>query len=309
MFCLANNEIDVVLLDIKMKKLDGINALEMVKSSYPFVEVIMITAFASVDNVQKSMRLGAADFVCKPFDKDELHKTISKAIARRNERIAEHSEKARVEEEAFCLRHQINKARSKVYEALEHSFSAILMIINSKDKYSLGHSARVTDLASEIAQEMGIKGIELEWLRCASTLHDVGKIQLPDEILMNCKEIFSAREFEELRKHSQLSADMLKNMPSMNKIVPIVLHHHEWYNGTGYPHKLKGSDIPLGARILSVADAIDSMFNASYKPKLTEDQIKAELIANAGSQFDPLIIDAVLNADIKLTARKDLIKP
>jgi putative nucleotidyltransferase with HDIG domain len=183
------------------------------------------------------------------------------------------------------------------------------MIINSKDKYTLGHSARVSAIAAEIAKEMGIKGLELEWLRCASTLHDVGKISLPDEILMNHEEIFSAQEFDEIRKHSELSADMLKNMPSMTKIIPVVLHHHEWYNGSGYPHNLKGEEIPLGARILSVADAVDSMLNAPYKRLLTDDQIKAELTANAGSQFDPLIIDAALNVDLNLSARGDLIKP
>jgi putative nucleotidyltransferase with HDIG domain len=305
MFCLANNTIDVVLLDIKMKKIDGISALGMIKSSYPLVEVIMITAFASVDKVQRSMRLGAADFICKPFDKDELRETIAKAIRRRDERIAEHSEKARIEEEAFCLRHQINKARSKVYEALEHSFSAILMIINSKDKYTLGHSARVSAIATDIAGEMGINGIGLEWLRCASTLHDIGKILLPDEILMNRKEIFSAQELTEIQKHSQLSAEILNNMPSMTKIVPIVLHHHEWYNGSGYPHKLTGDEIPLGARILSVADTVDSMLNARYKRLLTVDQIKDELIAHAGSQFDPAIIDAALNMNINFSARRN----
>lgn len=309
MFCLADNEIDIVLLDIMMKKIDGINALEMIKSSYPLVEVIMITAFASVENVQRSIRLGACDFVCKPFDKDELHETIVKAIRRRDERISEHREKTRIEEEAFCLRHQINKARSKVYEALEHSFSAILMIINSKDRYTLGHSTRVSAIASDIAHEMGIKGLELEWLKCASTLHDVGKILLPDEILMNREEIFSTQEFDEMRKHSQLSADMIKNMPSMKKIIPIVLHHHEWYDGSGYPHKLKGEDIPLGARILSVADAVDSMLNAQYKMLLTYEQIKNELIANAGSQFDPLIVEAALNVDLNLSAQGDLIRP
>jgi putative nucleotidyltransferase with HDIG domain len=305
MFCLANNTIDVVLLDIKMKKIDGISALGMIKSSYPLVEVIMITAFASVDKVQRSMRLGAADFICKPFDKDELRETIAKAIRRRDERIAEHSEKARIEEEAFCLRHQINKARSKVYEALEHSFSAILMIINSKDKYTLGHSARASAIATDIAGEMGINGIGLEWLRCASTLHDIGKILLPDEILMNRKEIFSAQELTEIQKHSQLSAEILNNMPSMTKIVPIVLHHHEWYNGSGYPHKLTGDEIPLGARILSVADTVDSMLNARYKRLLTVDQIKDELIAHAGSQFDPAIIDAALNMNINFSARRN----
>jgi putative nucleotidyltransferase with HDIG domain len=251
------------------------------------------------------MRLGAADFICKPFDKDELRETIAKAIRRRDERIAEHSEKARIEEEAFCLRHQINKARSKVYEALEHSFSAILMIINSKDKYTLGHSARVSAIATDIAGEMGINGIGLEWLRCASTLHDIGKILLPDEILMNRKEIFSAQELTEIQKHSQLSAEILNNMPSMTKIVPIVLHHHEWYNGSGYPHKLTGDEIPLGARILSVADTVDSMLNARYKRLLTVDQIKDELIAHAGSQFDPAIIDAALNMNINFSARRN----
>jgi len=304
MFCLAHNDIDVVLMDIRMKEIDGINALAMIKSSYPLVEVIMITAYACVETVQRSLRLGAADFVCKPFDKDELCETIEKALRRREERITEQKEKALIEEEAYCLRHQINKARSKVYEALEHSFSAMLMIINSKDRYTLEHSARVSILTMNIAKEIGIKGLELEWLRCASNLHDVGKILLPDEILLNNGMIFSEKESNEIRRHSQLSADMLQHIPSMTKIIPTVLCHHEWYNGLGYPHKLKGDEIPIGAQILSVADAIDSMLNARYKSPLTWDQVKAELDANAGSQFNPLIIDVAVNMDVALSSKE-----
>jgi putative nucleotidyltransferase with HDIG domain len=178
------------------------------------------------------------------------------------------------------------------------------MIINSKDRYTLEHSARVSILTTNIAKEIGIKGLELEWLRCASNLHDVGKILLPDEILLNSGMIFSEKESNEIRRHSQLSADMLQHIPSMTKIIPVVLCHHEWYNGCGYPQKLRGEEIPIGAQILSVADAIDSMLNARYKRPLTWDQVKAELDANAGSQFNPLIIEVAMNMDVALSGKE-----
>ena len=301
LYC-SDHEIRVILLDIKMPGKNGLDAIKEFKAAKPYSEIIMMTAFASVYSIQRALRLGAADYVMKPFDVAELKEVVEKAMKRSDENHAQRHEQYELLEESIYLRNQIKKAERKAYQVLESSITSMLLSINSKDNYTWQHSKRVTEISTLIAQSMGFDEDMINWLRCAALVHDIGKIMIPMNIL-NSKKL-SADDVVSIRRHVEFGAEVLGDIHIFEKIIPFVRHHHERYDGTGYPDRLKGDSIPLESRIIAVADAIDAMIHSPYKKALSPAEVENELKMKKGSQFDPSIVDVVIadniinNADI-----------
>lgn len=179
-----------------------------------------------------------------------------------------------------------NQMRSAYME----STNALLKAVDAKDKYTLVHSENVSRFSVEIAHAMNIDKDQIEIIRYAALLHDIGKIGIDKEILVK-KGPLTSDEFEILKKHPMIGVSILKDIKFLEKEIPIIQHHHEWYNGSGYPQGLKGREIPFGALILSVADAYDAMnTDREYKSKLPKDKIINEFYTGSGIQFAPEII-------------------
>ncbi len=193
--------------------------------------------------------------------------------------------------------HGLNLWGGKTGTALE----ALEVLLNKSDTATGGHSLRVVRYAEAIAQELGIQGRKLEDIRLGALLHDIGKIAVPDSILQKPGSLTSD-EWVIMKTHPRLGADMISDFEPLQPAIPIVLHHHEWYNGTGYPDGLTGEEIPLGARIFAIADAFDAM--TSVRPYSSAMDIQSairELKAGSGTQFCPVCLRAFLNlADKKL---------
>jgi putative nucleotidyltransferase with HDIG domain len=182
---------------------------------------------------------------------------------------------------------EINRLNEGLLETLAE-------VIDLRDPNVLGHSKRVTAYAVALAEKMGLNGKQVRLIHKASLLHDIGKLGIPNEILMKPGSLTSA-EYETIKKHANLGGNLVKNSPSLMALVPIIRHHHEFYNGNGYPEKLVGNQIPIEARIVSVADALEAMTSdRPYRKRFTKAQVIEELRLFSGIQFDPLVVGAAI---------------
>lgn len=171
----------------------------------------------------------------------------------------------------------------------------LISALEAKDKYTSGHSKRVSDMAYELSKLMGLDGVNLEEIHMAAHVHDVGKIGIPDAIL-NKPGRLTNEEWLCIKKHSEIGYTILNSSEKLSDISKMVLHHHERWDGTGYPKGLKNTDIPLGSRIITICDSIDAMTSArSYTSPLSWDQCKSELERNKGTQFDPTLVDLLIS--------------
>ena len=188
----------------------------------------------------------------------------------------------------------------KLYESIKKDqisiIRALASTVDAKDHYTLGHSQKVSEFSVLISEELGLSEREIEIIKYAGLLHDIGKIAMPDDIIKKPSR-FNEQDFEIAKKHPVIGAKIIKEIESLAPMVPIVLYHHERFDGKGYPDGLKGEDIPLGARIVHVADAYDTMVSArAYRDMLPPELAISELRKNAGTQFDPKVVDAFITS-------------
>jgi putative nucleotidyltransferase with HDIG domain len=179
-------------------------------------------------------------------------------------------------------------------EDLEEAYISTIRVlaaaIDARDHYTLGHSTRVSDLAVKLARESGVGGQDLEEIEIACLFHDVGKIRVPDSILHKHGPL-SAKERAEMKKHAEYGSELLSKAPSLFKYIPAVRHHHEWYDGSGYPDGLAGDKIPKSAAIISLADAFDAMTSdRPYRTAMTREEALEKISASSGTQFDPELV-------------------
>lgn len=164
--------------------------------------------------------------------------------------------------------------------------------LEAKDLYTSGHSTRVGDMSFDLARAMGLKGSELENIHIAAHLHDIGKMGIPENIL-NKRGKLLPHEWAEIQRHPEIGYKILAKSKGLQKIAEIVLHHHERWDGSGYPHGLREDKIPLGSRIIGVTDAIDAITSVRpYRKAMSWEECWEELLANKGIQFDPVAVEA-----------------
>ncbi|MFP4465718.1 MAG: HD-GYP domain-containing protein [Candidatus Goldiibacteriota bacterium] len=187
----------------------------------------------------------------------------------------------------------------KLYENVKKDqaniIKALSTTVDAKDHFTSGHSQKVQEYAVHIAEELELPERDIESIKYAALLHDIGKIALPDDIIKKPSRL-TEKEFEIVRKHPVIGAKIIKEIETLAPMVPIILHHHERFDGKGYPDRLKGEEIPLGARIVHLVDAYDTMVSArAYRDMLPSELAISELRKNAGTQFDPAIVDAFIS--------------
>jgi len=293
-FFLSSQKIDIVLLDIRLRGTDGLTLLADIKYKFPYIEIIMITAYASLDTIRKAIRFGAYDYLIKPFDKDELMSVIINALARRESRVTTRNELDMLNESTLYLEHLIRNAKETLLSSSESTMTAMLLNIDSRDGYTWSHVHRVSKLSLLIAEKMGVSDEQRQWLKCSATLHDIGKLHIDADILEKESRL-TGHEYAVMKRHPEEGAKIISPLPFLNNAVPAIKHHHERYDGHGYPSGLKEKQIPFKARILAVADAVDSMMHSPLRQApCAVGMVETELLSNSGSQFDPEIVDIVV---------------
>jgi len=297
---LEQNLIDLVVLDIMMPGTNGIEALQEIKARYPDIEIILLTAYASLETAKSAIRFGAFDYLSKPFDKDDVVKVIERGLEKRRANRHLNLERKELWERARYLEEQINNARETLIESYEGTVNALILTIDAKDHYTFNHSEHVARLSVSISDALELPRISHEKLQQAAIMHDIGKIGVDERILRKNGRL-TPEEFMEIKKHPVIGAKIVQQVPFLEDVIPVILYHHERFDGKGYPEGIKGEEIPLTARIVMVADAIDAMMRARpYRGALPIEKVLSELKNNAGSQFDPTIVGIILNGEIPL---------
>ena len=201
--------------------------------------------------------------------------------------------------ESLASQVAIAMENAQLYEEIEESFvQTVLALANAmdaRDNYTRDHSQRISLLAVEVGRELGFNEQQLEELRWAALLHDIGKIGVPDDILLKPEKLTDT-EYEMIKQHPALGAKILEPVKKLTDVAPLVRGHQEWFNGKGYPDGLKGEEIPKGARILSVVDSYIAMTDERiYRSARSHEEAMRELVALKGVQFDPEVVDIFVN--------------
>lgn len=226
----------------------------------------------------------------------EYAKTPEELIQRADQALyrAKSLSKNRVELYSSVFEELLKTARGEE-KNLINSFQTLLQVINAKDRYTYGHSERVMEYSVKLAGEINLPDSDITLLRYAAFLHDIGKIEI-DRNLLNKADILNDREFNTIQQHCRWGSEIVKAVPLLDKTTSIILHHHENYNGSGYPHGLSGENIPLLARIIRVADSYDAMTsNRPYRKAMSNDEALEEIKRCSGTMFDPKLVPHFLN--------------
>lgn len=275
---------DLILLDVKMPGMDGyetIRRLHSLETPASKIPVMFLTADESDGAEREGLTLGAMDFIRKPFVPEVLLlrvNNIIELVTLQKQLYFEVEQKARENKEQFL---QI--------------VSSLVATIETKDEYTKGHSRRVAQYSKMIAKRLGYSDARQDEMYMIGILHDVGKIGIKIDVL-NKKGALDKDEYEQIKTHAFKGASILNNIETNPRFALGAKHHHERYDGTGYPEGLKGDKIPEEARIIAVADAYDAMSSdRSYRDHLPQDEIRRELIEGKGTQFDPVYADIMLS--------------
>jgi putative nucleotidyltransferase with HDIG domain len=298
---MIENPVDLVVMDIKMPKMDGITALQEIKKKHPDTEVILLTAYASLETARDAIRFGAFDYLIKPFDKDDVLLVVEKGLKKRRNNTDLKLERDILLDRTSYLEEQVSNARSNIMTCYEGTVNALILTIDAKDHYTYNHSNRVAQLSTQLAKELSVPDKIIKEIENAASIHDIGKIGIEENILKKNGKL-TLDEYTEMKKHPAIGARIVQSVPFLEDAIPVILYHHERYDGGGYPEGLHGEQIPLSARIVMVADAVDAMMSARpYRDSLTINKVMNELSENAASQFDPDVTDIILKGKVSLT--------
>ena len=262
---------DLILSDVMMPVMDGYAFHDVVKNTKDWAAIpfILVSAQGREQDVRRAVRSGVDLYITKPFNREQLLEAVESRL-RRNEEILQ----------------------SRPGSVLNEIIQTIGTIVEIRDPYTAGHQRRVSIISERIAKVLGLQEDEVEGIRLAALVHDVGKISIPADILNKPGEI-SPIEFELIKCHSRSGYDILKNIRFHQPVANIVLQHHERMNGSGYPDGIAGEEILIGARIIGVADVVESMTShRPYRPALSLDDALQEIDGKKGVLYDPLVVEA-----------------
>jgi putative nucleotidyltransferase with HDIG domain len=286
---------DLVLSDILMPGIDGLTLLDRIGADHPGMPVVMLSAISDFTVVTSAFRRGAIDYLLKPFEPAELESTVVWAI-----------EHGRLRKQNTTYRHNLESIVSSrtgrlrsTMQDLERSYDITLEAMGDaldlRDEETEGHSRRVTAYTIALAQAMGLESDDLRAIARGAFLHDIGKIAIPDSILLKPGKL-SEEEIVIMKQHCERGYGIVRKIPFLREAAEIVYAHQERFDGTGYPRGLRGNEIPLGARIFAIADSLDAMTSdRPYRKGTTFAGAIKEIVQCAGKQFDPRIVEVFVS--------------
>jgi len=278
--------IDLIILESRLANKPDSRALPELKRSYPKAALVVTTDATDVNKVIDCLKSGVHDYLPESFGSEELNLCIDNAIKKKGL-------ESDLRQYQGIVTPTVKNPKNFIRKSTLHSFERLVTELEVKDRYMAGHSRRVSGMALELGQLLGLDSIQLEELRWGGLLHDVGMIAV-DTTISNKPGKLTNEEYRHLMLHAVLGPEMVKTVAN-DVILSIVRHHHDHYDGKGFEQELAGNDIPLGARIVAIADAFDAMTNERpYRNALSIEKTLAELQRSKGSQFDPSFVDVFL---------------
>lgn len=268
-------DIAVLIADQRMPSMTGVSLLHIARERWPQVVRILLTAHTDVDVVVRAVNeCQVYRYLSKPWAREELQRTIEQAIER------------------FHMKREYGLLVDKHKALLWQTVASLVTALEAKDAYTCGHSHRIMELAVAMADEIGVVEEQRDSVRLGSLLHDIGKIGVPLSILHK-RDKLSVEELSVCRRHPEAGAHILRNIGGLEGVALAVLHHHEYFDGRGYPSGLAGEEIPLASRILSITDTYDAITSdRPYRRGSTHDFAVAEIRRCSGTQFDPAAVEA-----------------
>jgi putative nucleotidyltransferase with HDIG domain len=286
---------DLVLSDMIMPEMDGIQLLDWLRGYDPEIPVIMVTAIHDISTALQAIRRGAYDYILKPFEKDQLFHAVGRAWQHRQLVTENKNYQLNLQQEVERKTAELTNALDLLTQSYDDTLEALGSALDLKDAETEGHSQRVTAYTISIAKNVPVPLPYLLVLARAAFLHDIGKMAIPDKILRKPGPLDDA-EKKTMRDHCEIGYKMLTRIPFLRDAAEIVLAHQEFFDGTGYPRSLRGEQIPLGSRIFSIADALDAMLSdRPYRKALPMSHAREEIRRCAGTQFDPKIVEVFLS--------------
>ena len=294
---MRGNRFSLVISDLRMPGMSGIDFLRTLKTCDPEVPVILITGVRDLETAVETLKLGACDYITKPFDVYAIRRSVENALER--SRLAMENRCYQMELERLVRERtlELNGALKEVEEGYRFTLEALAAALDAREHETRAHSQRVREYAVRLASELGLGGDDLTHLGRGALLHDVGKIGVPDSILLKPGRL-TPDEWIHMKRHPQVGHDILQSIRFLAPAAEIVLAHQERWDGTGYPNGLGEVEIPLGARIFAVVDTLDAMTSdRPYRKALSFRAAWEEVCRCSGSQFDPKVAEAFLSIE------------
>jgi putative nucleotidyltransferase with HDIG domain len=295
---LERGSVDVILSDIYLPDGTGLDLIRRVRELRKDPAFVVMSGKAELPDVITALRLHAADFLEKPFGQKQLLEVLAAAYEALSHqrmlscRLTELSCEVEVKSE------KLREALSTLELTQRSSLEALVIALDAREHELCAHSFRVRDYTGHLALYANYPRDLVSELSIAALLHDVGKIAIPDSILLKPGPL-SDEEFDFCKRHTLVGAQILSSIPSLSRVASIVKHHHERWDGTGYPDRLRGEEIPMGARIFAIADTLDALTSdRCYRKGTSVENAQTEILHCSGSQFDPAIVSAFLRVPV-----------
>ena len=282
-----------MLLDIRMPGMSGIDVVPDALDLDPDLAIIMVTAVADATSAAVCMQRGAYDYLIKPIELTDLGGAVDRALRRRDTMIQSRGISAWLKEEVERQTEEIARERRKLQELSVATLEALINALEAKNEFLSGHSARIAAFSASIAHEMKLPDDEVEMIRMAGRLHDLGKIGIRESVLDKHGPL-TPDEYEHVKQHVVIGSQILAPLTHLGPVVEYVRLHHEHWDGSGYPEGLEGETIPIGARVIGAAEVYDALTTSRpYQDPLTPDEAVERMRTLSGKVIDPRVMDAL----------------
>ncbi len=289
---LEESKFQLVISDITMPGMSGLEMIPHVKQRSPETVVVMISGMQTVESAIGALRLGAFDYLMKPFDLRQVEAVVKRALEHYELVVAKQRYENRLEELVEQRTVELDRALDSLEDAYRSTLRALTAALETRDSETHGHSERVVSYSLRLGREYGLSRDEMKSLEFGSLLHDIGKIGVPDSILRKPGKL-TEEEWVRMREHPHHGQQILRGIEFLQRAARVVAQHHEQWDGSGYPLGLREEDIDVCARIFSVADAFDAITSDRvYRRGKSYEAAAQELDDWAGRQFDPRVVEA-----------------
>src|SRR5688572_15124718 len=287
------HKIALMLSDIRMPGTSGVDLVPQALEIEPDVAILMLTAVNDATSAALCMQRGAMDYLTKPIELADLGRAVQRALKRREMQLENRHLNQWLKEEVTTRTAELHRQQHRMERISTATLEALVNALEAKDPYLRGHWARVADLSANIATEIGMNEEDVDRVRMAGRLHDLGKIGTRDAVV-NKEGPLTAEEFEHVKQHVIIGAQILAPLVHLGDVVQMVKTHHERFDGTGYPDGLRGEEVPMGGRIIAAAEVYDALTTSRpYQAKMTPEEAVARLADLSGTVLDPRVYEAL----------------